>query len=194
MAVRIEDAGFEIRDMITWVYGSGFPKSLNIGKAVDKLQESEREVIGLNPNARDGGGNVQIVQKRKDDTLTKGASEWEGFGTALKPALEPITVARKPLAEKTVAENCLKYGTGGINIDDCRVGTEGGTKHIEGEKEYANEIYGKGLYKEFGKVVPNLGRFPANLILSYPENEYMLKDNLTKEQKEKVMRWLNENS
>ena len=164
MAVAIEDSGFEIRDMIEWVYGSGFPKSLNIGKAVDKRGGTTREVVGLNPNARDGGGNVQIVQKRKDDILTKGTSEWEGWGTALKPAHEPICMARKPLAEKTVAENVLKYGTGGINIDESRVGTEGGTKHEEGEKEYENEIYGKGLYKEFGKVIPNLGRFPANLI------------------------------
>jgi DNA modification methylase len=82
MAVRIEDAGFEIRDMIAWVYGSGFPKSHNL---------------------KDG---------------------WDGWGTALKPALEPITVARKPLGEKTVAANVLAHGTGAINVDGCRVGTE----------------------------------------------------------------------
>ena len=153
MAVAIEDSGFEIRDMIEWVYGSGFPKSLNIANALAK---------------RDGAGTTgntfPIKSEYQEYTLTETAKQYEGWGTALKPAHEPICMARKPLAEKTVAENVLKYGTGGINIDESRVGTEGGTKHEEGEKEYENEIYGKGLYKEFGKVIPNLGRFPANLI------------------------------
>jgi len=94
MACAIEDAGFEIRDQIMWVYGSGFPKSLNIGKAVTKTMGDE-------------DGKV-----------------WEGYGTALKPAHEPIVLARKPLSEKTVAENCLKWGVGGLAIDECRVGTE----------------------------------------------------------------------
>jgi site-specific DNA-methyltransferase (adenine-specific) len=88
MAVAIEDAGFEIRDQIMWLYGSGFPKSLNIGKAIDKKL---------------------------------GNSEWEGWGTALKPAHEPLVMARKPLSEKTVTSNVLKHGTGGINIDGCRI-------------------------------------------------------------------------
>jgi len=133
MAVRVEDAGFEIRDMIAWVYGSGFPKSLNIGKAVDKLQGNEREVIGTQTNIANKGNNNDgrynwntENQIRKDYIdITKGTSEWEGWGTALKPALEPITVARKPLSEKTVAENCLKWGTGGIDIDGSRVPLQG---------------------------------------------------------------------
>lgn len=174
MASAIEDAGFEIRDMIEWVYGSGFPKSLNIGKAVDKLQGNEREVIGLNPNARDGGGNVQIVQKRKEDILTKGNSEWEGWGTALKPAHEPICMARKPISENTVAENCLKWGTGGINIDESRV-----VYQSEQDKPSSDWYSKKGgvLKKEkqdgFIPVMKQgqqwsdnpIGRFPANLIL-----------------------------
>jgi site-specific DNA-methyltransferase (adenine-specific) len=120
MAVRIEDAGFEIRDMIAWVYGSGFPKSHNL----------------------------------KD--------EWQGWGTALKPALEPITVARKPLAEKTVAENCLKWGTGGINIDGCRVEGNWG-----GSPKRTNSPESKQVYGDYGKIESEqstLGRFPANLI------------------------------
>lgn len=124
MACRIEDAGFEIRDMIAWVYGSGFPKSLNIGKAVDKLQGNERETLGKNPSARVNKPDNDIFEagiRGKDCDLTKGTSAWEGFGTALKPALEPITMARKPLGEKTVAENCLKWGVGGIDIDGSRV-------------------------------------------------------------------------
>ena len=132
--------------MIEWVYGSGFPKSLNIGKAVDKLQGNEREVIGKKIDLSTGrpmsakqakAGNGKNINEgwdrpwRADDRhceemtlLTKGTSEWEGWGTALKPAHEPICMARKPLSEKTVAENCLKYGTGGINIDESRVGKE----------------------------------------------------------------------
>ena len=150
MAVRIEDAGFEIRDMIAWVYGSGFPKSLNIGKAVDKIQGNKREVTRVRTDGNKGGG----ANTYDDDNYvwdkpfeeTKGTSEWEGWGTALKPAHEPICLARKPLDRwwkikddgkkvmgrvMTVAENCLKWGTGGINIDGymggcpCRWGAGG---------------------------------------------------------------------
>ena len=105
MAVAIEDAGFEVRDMIEWVYGSGFPKSLNIGKAVDKLQGNEREVIGKEKGAGTTGdnqvGNQTFVAKNQyeDGThdITKGTSEWEGWGTALKPSHESICWAQKPI-------------------------------------------------------------------------------------------------
>ena len=112
MASAIEDAGFEVRDMIEWVYGSGFPKSLNIGKAVDKLQGNEREIgkyKGSYRASRGGAIDAQITSQRPrlDIYETKGTSEWEGWGTALKPAHEPICMARKPLSEKTVAENCF---------------------------------------------------------------------------------------
>jgi site-specific DNA-methyltransferase (adenine-specific) len=125
MTVNIEDAGFEIRDIIAWIYGSGFPKSLNIG---------------------------------------------EGWGTALKPAMELWTLARKPLSEKTVAGNVLKYGTGGINIDGCRIALngeqnpKGSAKRVYASNEYAEDkIYGK------NKETSNLGRFPANVILDGSE-------------------------
>lgn len=130
MACNIEDAGFEIRDMIAWVYGSGFPKGLSIGKAVDKLLGNEREIVGDKPyTTQDIIGNAfesQIARERPrlQEKITKGTSPFEGYGTALKPALEPITMARKPLSEKTVAENVLKHGTGGINIDASRIKTE----------------------------------------------------------------------
>lgn len=171
MAVNIEDAGFEIRDMIAWVYGSGFPKSLNIGKAVDKLQGNEREILDIKEHtwnqennstesSKNGqGGTRRGLLKDEQYAVTKGNSEWEGWGTALKPALEPITVARKPLAEKTVAENVLKWGTGGINIDGSRVGTEGGTRGQDYDKT--------GLFGMGGKATItalDAGRFPANLI------------------------------
>ena len=131
MASAIEDAGFEIRDMIEWVYGSGFPKSLNIGKAVDKLQGNERIKTGeIKHHAQKG---VAVAEERgaigggafgqaKDEEITKGTSEWEGWGTALKPAHEPICMARKPLSEKTVAENCLKWGTGGHIVTGKQIG------------------------------------------------------------------------
>ncbi len=121
MAVRIEDAGFEIRDMIAWVYGSGFPKSLNL----------------------DG--------------------EHKGWGTALKPALEPITVARKPLAG-TVAANVLEHGTGALNVDGCRVGTDGGTAKGSKPMGEGNGIYGAGLHGACEITQLSAGRWPANLI------------------------------
>lgn len=160
MACAIEDAGFEVRDMIEWVYGSGFPKSLNIGKAVDKLQGNEREVVDNPYKNRRPNGNSWVEQiGDKPDDYTKGTSEWEGWGTALKPAHEPICMARKPLAEKTVAENCLKYGTGGINIDESRVGTE----QTITRGRSSGGTYDIGLNNpDFTQT--NTGRFPANLI------------------------------
>jgi site-specific DNA-methyltransferase (adenine-specific) len=131
MVVNIEDAGFEIRDQIMWLYGSGFPKSHNIGKAVDKIQGNDREVVGEMKGAGSTGTTYISGQDHHDGLDkgvfkssyigTKGQSPYEGWGTALKPANEPICVARKPLSEKSVAENVLKWGTGGINIDGCRV-------------------------------------------------------------------------
>ena len=185
MASAIEDAGFEVRDMIEWCYGSGFPKSHNIGKSVDKLQGNEREVVGKEKGAGTTGnnqvGNQTFVAKNQyeDGThdITKGNSEWEGWGTALKPAHEPICMARKPLAEKTVAENCLKWGTGGINIDGCRVGTSdnlNGGAYSGGDKKQGDaSSYFTGT--KAGKYQQPLGRFPANLILSWQEDEYMLR-------------------
>lgn len=123
MAVAIEDAGFEIRDMIEYVYGSGFPKSLDVGKAIDKLQGNIRSVIG---RVKRSGKTAGIYGAFEGNNLeTTGTSAWEGFGTALKPSHEPICMARKPLSEKNVAENCIKWNTGAINIQDCRIGENG---------------------------------------------------------------------
>lgn len=143
MAMRF--AGFEIRDCIEWVYGSGFPKSHNIGKAIDKMQGNEREIVGEQSSGkilRASGQNERPYQDGKDRfsfDVTKGSSEYEGWGTALKPAHEPIVLARKPIEKGlSVAENMLKWGVGGINIDKSRV-----------------EVDGTDLTN---------GRFPANLI------------------------------
>ena len=171
MACAIEDAGFEVRDMIEWVYGSGFPKSLNIGKAVDKLQGNEREITQEEKEPLRQGGNVTWdMRSSSSREKTKGTSEWEGWGTALKPAHEPICMARKPLSEKTVAENVLKYGTGWINIDESRVEA---SKDDPNHREIANKTT---LGTTFGSKdeiksvstgtsqLGELGRFPANLI------------------------------
>ena len=149
MAVRIEDAGFEIRDMIAWVYGSGFPKSLDVSKAIDKaagvtFTESPAEGVGF---------------------MTPDAASWQGWGTALKPAMEPITVARKPLVG-TVAENVLAHGCGGINVDGCRVGTETITQRlatVEGGKAIGGKAVGV-KQKATGDTTTTIGRWPANLI------------------------------
>ena len=241
MASAIEDAGFEIRDMIEWVYGSGFPKSLNIGKAVDKMgnkikelhnftkwfdelciekgltnkqideflgldsggstashyrgwntqqpryprenhykklkewlefsdlwdekiAEVERELVGVQEKAM-SGWNTDGTTKFIDRDITKGNSEWEGWGTALKPAHEPICMARKPLAEKTVAENVLKYGTGGLNIDESRVeANDGENRSRDNSKCKGGDSFFDGK-KRVNQVIPEgLGRFPANLL------------------------------
>jgi site-specific DNA-methyltransferase (adenine-specific) len=177
MTVNIEDAGFEIRDVIAWIYGSGFPKSLNIGKAVDGLQGNEREAVGEKTlwghNAGTGAGSFSKNQYEgqtgltRVETLTKGTSEFEGWGTALKPAMELWTLARKPLSEKTIAENCLEWGTGGINIDGCRVETdEQITNHSRGsESAISKGKYGDSVAQETHQTIgQQSGRFPANVI------------------------------
>ena len=168
MTVNIEDAGFEIRDQIMWVYGSGFPKSLNIGKAVDKLQGNEREVIGteridvgMQSGSMHSGRSVNVIEREK----TKGTTDWEGWGTALKPAHEPICVARKPLGEATVASNVLKWGTGGINIDGCRVGTSDKPKGSGNAEKNSSTPLKRGIkIGNGGNITPDAGRFPANFI------------------------------
>jgi site-specific DNA-methyltransferase (adenine-specific) len=165
LAVAIEDAGFEMRDSIAWLYGSGFPKSHNISKAIDKLHDAERDVTGhgtrkyiSNKQTLSGGAgtpNYDLTISATDD-----AKKWDGWGTALKPAFEPIVVGRKPLIG-TVAENVLKYGTGGINIDATRVGTETVTINTfdNGAKPFGDAIGEPFTSRE------SVGRWPANIIL-----------------------------
>jgi hypothetical protein len=165
IAVRIEDAGFEIRDMIAWVYGSGFPKSLDVSKAIDKAAGVEREVVGANPKwntsprAMNPGGGERQAMPVYTASATKLARQWQGWGTALKPALEPITVARKPLIG-TVAENVLAHGTGALNVDGCRV-----PGALEGDPSRFCKTDG-GSFAAFtsAPVVRSEGRWPANLI------------------------------
>jgi len=178
MAVRIEDAGFEIRDMIAWVYGSGFPKSLDVSKAIDKQAGAEREIVRhksrpATSGAISGSSDTRPwIEKSRElgyhevagkQPVTEEAKQWEGWGTALKPALEPITVARKPLSEKTVAENVLKWGTGGINIDGCRIGTED-KYNAKGMKSLGVMHDDNWVPKEITQSMHSQGRFPANFI------------------------------
>lgn len=209
MAARIEDAGFELRDMVTflydtnetaqalieslspeqlklldatfgrdsmlaWGYGSGFPKSLDVSKAIDKAAGAVREVIGQDTKARSTSGASALptmggktVYQSWDITApaTDEAKQWQGWGTALKPALEPITVARKPF-KGTVAANVLEWGTGAINIDGARVQTDdnlnggaysNGTKDLSKATSYATGV-------SAGVFVQPAGRWPANLI------------------------------
>ncbi len=176
MVCAIEDAGFEIRDQLAWVYGSGFPKSHDVGKAIDKDAGAEREVVGFDVNAfakrnrrRAEGGMPALCGGFSDADngatitapATPEAEQWEGWGTALKPAWEPICLARKPLVG-TVAHNVLTHGTGALNIDGCR---------IEGGARAALDATAKTTPSQFGAMggskaigMTNLGRWPANII------------------------------
>jgi len=181
MTVNIEDAGFEIRDQIMWLYGSGFPKSLNIGKVVDKYKKTGNASWNGTGDSSNGALGYSKLQKeqgyRPDDYSNRHQNtdevenEWKGWGTALKPANEPICVARKPLSEKSVAENVLKWGTGGINIDGCRVdiGDEKIPRLNVPYEHKANNNFGGGNDGRLGTTTMSQngveGRFPANIIL-----------------------------
>ena len=168
-AVAVEDAGFEIRDQIMWIYGSGFPKSHNVGKSIDKIQNNQRQVIGINPNITSKETNWQSNSmtghiSNTDKTLTKGNSVGEGYGTALKPAHEPIVMARKPF-KGNVANNVLEWGTGGINVDGCRVGNEVRTTPIHStDVKEDNTLFGLHPTIQHHREETTLGRFPANII------------------------------
>jgi DNA modification methylase len=180
MVCAIEDAGFEIRDQMQWIYGSGFPKSHDISKAIDKKLGAKREVVGKykrpdgtdrNYKEWDSNGKVSTVSYKAPTTAecrnitapsSDEAKQWDGWGTALKPANEPIVVAIKPISEKTIAENVMKWGTGGINIDGCRI--ESGGEH---KRAYQPTNHERGVYGKQTAFQPSNkeGRFPANVIL-----------------------------
>ncbi len=291
MACAIEDAGFEIRDQLFWAYGSGFPKSHDVSKGIDKLDATverrrrnlsftswmrqtgitaaaindatssfmgshyltdreqaavpteemfsllrpllpkppkeiealiaERTVESANFKSREivgvrttgigtGGGSCAVVGDNGNMDITAPATaeaeQWQGWGTALKPALEPICLARKPLSEKSIAANVLKHGTGAINIDGCRVGMSardaeiinnmggfgvGGRPRIIGNSD-ADFLQGTPIKKQ--AEAHKLGRWPANLIWSVPCDEYELREDISPQQKCEVMEWLYANS
>lgn len=207
-ALSIRLAGFEIRDSIAWLYGSGFPKSHNISKAIDKALGAEREVVGINPNVvrdskleggSDFGGftnaNAEITASASPEAI-----QWDGWGTALKPAIEPIVMARKPL-EGTVAENVLKYGTGGINIDATRIGftseadiaeydfnNNGQNRSTKKEGESLEVHEGGWKVQKGEKTIPS-GRFPANIILDEHTAELLDKQSGFSKSSGTINRW-----
>lgn len=178
MACAIEDAGFEIRDSLHWIYGSGFPKSLDVSKAIDKQAGAERKVIGRgNPMSSLGVMHDDDWKSNPEYAITAPATEdatrWEGWGTALKPAHEPVVVARKPLTG-TVAANVLQFGTGALNIDGTRVGNEAVTTHSRGQNTAFPKRPGETTVEESGRISrqdgisqeERAGRFPPNILLS----------------------------
>lgn len=193
IACAIEDAGFEIRDTIMWLYGSGFPKSLNIAKALEgkilngssnpkdfkKLngEQTERGNWGYAKFQKDQGyRNKDYDTEAESETYlgkliptTELAEKWQGWGTQLKPAYEPVVVARKPI-EKNVAENIMKYGVGGINIDECRVGIEERTQ-FSGRSQSKSTVYNS-FNQDNAHYETVQGRFPSNVILTYDDSDY----------------------
>ena len=187
LASGVENAGFEIRDQMMWVYGSGFPKSMDISKQIDKAagKLEERKVIGqrediLKKQAKDlregkrkiketfngdsSGNGFVSVSADITEPVTNEAKQWQGWGTSLKPAHEPIVMGRKPISEKTVAENVLEWGTGAINIDDCRISVDENDpnhRNTKPSKSGDSSMFGIGGVN-YGQNIK--GRFPANII------------------------------
>jgi site-specific DNA-methyltransferase (adenine-specific) len=170
LAVAIEDSGFEVRDCLMWLYGSGFPKSLDVSKAMDKQAGAEREVVGIYSSTipqistRINFGN-RFGDENNNNNITAPntdlAKAWHGWGTALKPAYEPAILARKPL-RGTVADNVAQWGVGGLNIDGCRVGS-GGQLKWSAPRDMG---FHRGTYAEQYEATESpLGRWPANVIL-----------------------------
>ncbi|HMA78840.1 MAG TPA: DNA methyltransferase, partial [Candidatus Paceibacterota bacterium] len=175
LGVGVEDAGFEIRDKIDWLYGSGFPKALDVSKAIDKAAGAEREVVGektapdgvplkdrvshsgeeYDEDSTDYGDCKRDVYERAP--ATDAAEQWDGFKTALKPAHEPVCVARKPF-NQTVAENVLEHGTGALNIDGCRIGSE--------QRENPPTSHNDNCYGDVGDRPTESveGRYPSNVV------------------------------
>ena len=189
MVCALEDAGFEIRDTVLWVYGQGFPKSHNISKFIDNALGEEQEVLGKRIYADGhvqnshasigfGGSDPQVDQRQITVPTTDEAKQWDGWGTALKPAIELICLARKPLSESTVAENVLAWGTGALNIDGCRI--PGNVPHTTRSNSFG--MINDDGWKESNTVFgPNSnGRWPANLahdgsdevIEMFPESDH----------------------
>jgi len=173
MACAIEDAGWEIRDCIMWVYGSGFPKSMDVAKTIDKASGYVGEVIGertVDVGMQGGhmhAGRKQQQQQQQVRSLSPEAKEWEGWGTCLKPAWEPIIVARKPL-DGTVVHNVLTWGVGALNIDACRVSIEQGDDVFAKNPHTRSKGKDSGIYGKYDAMKSDWsgekGRFPANLV------------------------------
>lgn len=173
-ATALENAGFEVRDVVLHCFGTGFPKSLDVSKAIDKAAGAERETIEVGsdgarrkPRAMAPGGAERVAVQTVSAPATDDAKRWSGFGTALKPAAENWILVRKPLSEKTVAKNVLRWGTGALNIDGARVGSE---RPPTTAKDFAawRRAEGRDDTQEVSPDVRvNIGRFPSHLLFSH---------------------------
>jgi len=182
LTVAVEDAGFEIRDMIAWAQFQGFPKSLSVSAEIDRMAGVEREVVGFKDGVtsanNDGtmpGKATGIKQKNIKIPITKPATEdaikWSGFGTGLKPTYEPAILARKLISEKNIASQVLSTGTGAINIDGCRfaygdpawIGPNGEVDQVYGGRKGEKHGSKYGHSDDYFSNVSDLGRFPANV-------------------------------
>lgn len=177
LTCAVEDAGFEIRDSMHWIYAQGFPKSLDVSKAIDKTLGAERPIVGAHPspagNGRAGtvalGGSWQDAPALTDSATAAAAAAAEGWGTALKPAHEPIVVARKPVAG-TVAQNFMEHGTGALNVDGCRVpGAEDGSRNRPPSRLGSTTTYAQDQWTRTTIVerrdTTGSGRWPPNVVL-----------------------------
>lgn len=183
LACAIEDAGFEVRDAIMWHYGSGFPKSHDVSKGIEGKINGRGARYSGNDDALStvGGEGVPGAQLQAMSATTMAnkrqswtgksvvvthsqALDWEGWGTALKPATEILVLARKPLSEPTVAANVLRWGTGAINVGGCRIGMDGGTRKPPSIDKSRTDSVGGYLNAQAGSAVPGMGRWPANVI------------------------------
>lgn len=175
IACAIEDAGFEIRDTILWLYGSGFPKSMNIGLAIDKKNGVDNRTE-IRKHGNCGSADRHLFDddnyKWVDNYEERQAqNEWAGWGTQLKPSYEPIIVCRKP-CEGSIVDNVMKYGVGGINIDECRIPTEDDTRRTSGGWPKDGYVNGTSEHYNSFEHSDKTGRFPANTILTYDDSDY----------------------
>lgn len=185
MTVSLRMAGFEIRDVIEWLYFSGFPKSMDVGKAFDKRAGAERKkgrLLYVNEKTAGGERIRQLAggaEHYETFPVTDLAKKWDGWGTALKPAHEPIIVARKPL-DGTVADNVERWGTGALNIDGCRIGESGARNNGNKPREdgyVKNNVYGK--YRPMERIDYGKGRFPTNCVTVEDDQFYSKYFNIT---------------
>lgn len=179
-ATAWENAGFEVRDRIAHIFGSGFPKSLDVGKAIDKAAGAKREVVGYKEMSTypdsDGVAHYKNRAQSEGSQVSTGgrppitspatpeAEQWDGWGTGLKPAIEDWWLFRKPISEKTIAANVLKWGTGALNIDMCRVGAEEIKTHGYNGNSFSQSYKEKGIAPQLAEYKTSQGRWPAHLI------------------------------
>jgi site-specific DNA-methyltransferase (adenine-specific) len=168
MAVAIEDAGFEIRDTIAWLYGSGFPKSHDVSKGLDRTLDFDWRMVGTRPGVGNNNTTTRGIFGTEilvTETTNLFGNAWNGWGTALKPAMELLVLARKPLSEGTIAANVLKWGTGAINVDGCRIGTSKDVPASAAKDRIGQIAKGdeRGRTMDTAGFDPNVGRWPANV-------------------------------